>query len=221
MNLANLRNFSAALFDLDGVLIDSMRYHVQAWQEIFASYGITIHPREILQREGEKAGKTAFLLARKNGLHWTQEDLEEAVKAKRKIYQQQAPKGLRPVARNAVEACRKAGLKTAIVTGSVRYNLEAVLSDQELALFDTIVTADAVKLGKPDPEPYLKAAERLGLPPAQCLVVENAPLGIHSAKAAGMTCVAIETTLPREDLVEADRIILDLDHLEELTDLHP
>jgi beta-phosphoglucomutase len=210
------RSILAVIFDLDGVLIDSMRHHVQAWLEVFRSFGVEIEPREILLREGEKAGKTAALLARKHGLRWSQNDLEDAVKVKRGIYQVQAPKGLRPVAKAAVEACRRRGQKTAIVTGSVRMNLEAVLSPEELTLFDVIITAEDVKLGKPDPEPYRKAAKLLGVPPQRCLVIENAPMGIASAKAAGMFCVAIETTLPREELKKADLIITDLDKMVEL-----
>jgi beta-phosphoglucomutase len=216
-----LRAFSAVLFDLDGVLIDSMRFHVQAWLEVFKSCGVILDPREILLREGEKAGTTALLLAQKYGLNWTQSDLDAKVRAKREIYQRQAPRNMRPIARQLVEFCRGTGLKTAIVTGSVRANLQAVLSDQELKLFNVIVTAEEVKQGKPDPEPYLRAADLLQIPSHSCLVIENAPLGIRSAKAAGMTCVAIETTLSREDLEEADRVISDLDQLEELTDLHP
>ena len=81
-------------------------------------------------------------------------------------------------------------------------------------LFATIVTGEMVKLGKPHPAPYLKAAELLKLEPEQCLVVENAPLGIKSAKAAGMFCLAITTSLPKSYLKRADIIV---DRLEEIT----
>jgi beta-phosphoglucomutase len=221
VNLTNLRDYSAVIFDLDGVLIDSMRYHVQAWLDVFKMYGVEIQPRDILLREGEKAGKTAQLLAQRHDLQWSQEDLENALKIKREIYLRQAPRGLRPVALEAVEACRRIGLKTAIVTGSVRSNLETVFAATDMALFDVIITAGDVKIGKPDPEPYLRAAELLKLPPNKCLVVENAPMGIRSARTAGMTCVAIETTLPKDDLQEAHFIIPDLDKLDQLKNLPP
>jgi len=77
-----------------------------------------------------------------------------------------------------------------------------------------VVTGDSVKKGKPHPEPYLKAASVLGLRPKQCLVVENAPFGIASAKKAGMFCIAITTSLPRDYLKQADIIV---DRLEDIT----
>ena len=73
--------------------------------------------------------------------------------------------------------------------------------------FDTIVTGDLVKKGKPHPESFLKAAKSLNLKPFQCLVIENAPLGIKSAKAAGMYCLAITTSLPKAYLKEANTVV--------------
>jgi len=125
---------------------------------------------------------------------------------------------MRPVAKKAIETCRKMGLKTAIVTGSVRSNLEWTLSDEERAMFDVILSSEYYSKGKPHPEPYLNAARQLGFPPEACLVVENAPLGIQSAKAAGMFCVAITTTLPASDLKDADLVVPDIDRLKDYLD---
>lgn len=206
----------AVLFDLDGVLIDSMPHHVAAWQTIFSRLGVDI-PAEVLRRsEGEKAKITIRRLAEEHGLHLSDAQLEELVEKKRRIYRQNAPRGLRPAARRAVEGCRRQGLKTAIVTGSVRPNIEWTLSPDERQLFDVIISSEICENSKPYPEPYLAAAKRLSLAPVDCLVIENAPLGIRSAKAAGMTCVAITTTLPADELDGADLIIPDLDHLEDV-----
>ena len=208
----------AVLFDLDGVLIDSMPHHVAAWQTIFSQFGVDI-PAEVLRRsEGEKAKITIRRLAEEHGLHFSDAQLEELVEKKRRIYRQSAPRGLRPAARCAVEDCRRQGLKTAIVTGSVRPNIEWTLSLDERQLFDVIISSEICENSKPYPEPYLNAAERLSLAPADCLVIENAPLGIRSAKAAGMTCLAITTTLPADELDGADLIIPDLDHLVDMID---
>ena len=132
------------------------------------------------------------------------------------LYRRNAPRGMRPIARQVLGLCREKGVKTAIVTGSIRGNLEWTLSAEERAQFDFILSAEFYTNGKPHPEPYLKAIKYLHLSPEQCLVIENAPLGIRSAKAAGITCIAITTTLPAEELHEADLIIPDLDHLESL-----
>lgn len=218
MTEAKLKKLKAVLFDLDGVLIDSMPYHVAAWQKVLASLGMNI-PGEILRRsEGEKAKITIKRLAKEHGLEFSDQRLEELVEKKRRIYRQNAPRGLRPLARSTVDLCHLRGLKTAIVTGSVRPNLEWTLSAEERNLFDLILSSEYYHQGKPHPEPYLNAARQLDLRPEECLVVENAPLGIRSAKAAGMLCVAVTTTLPQEELKEADWIIADLDQLKDLLD---
>jgi beta-phosphoglucomutase-like phosphatase (HAD superfamily) len=80
-------------------------------------------------------------------------------------------------------------------------------------LFETVVTAEDTARGKPDPEPYRLAAQRLGVAPSECLGVENAPLGVQSAKAAGMLCAALETTLPASRLGGADFVFHDVEAL--------
>jgi beta-phosphoglucomutase len=204
------------LFDLDGVLIDSMPHHVSAWKEVFAEYGVDLPSIQLRRSEGEKAKLTMMRLAEEYSLNWTEELVDKLIEKKRKIYRQSAPQGMRSIARKILDLCRNSGLKTAIVTGSVRNNLEWTLSEKERSLFDFILSSEFYAIGKPHPEPYLKATKYLHLSPEQCLVIENAPLGIRSAKAAGMTCIAIMTTLPEEELREADLIIPDLELLEPL-----
>lgn len=218
MKTARFNSVKALLFDMDGVLIDSMPYHVSAWQQIFAQHGVEI-PSEVLRRsEGEKAKITIKKLARKHGIDWSDDQLDQLVEKKRRIYRQSAPRGLRPLARMVLDYCRSHNLKTAIVTGSVRPNLEWTLSPEERGLFNVIISSEQYKQGKPHPEPFLKAAEELKIDPADCLVIENAPLGIQSAKAAGMKCLAIATTLPPEDLTDADLVVPDLDRLPDMLD---
>lgn len=94
--------------------------------------------------------------------------------------------------------------------------LKKILPDRIQSLFDTIVTGDLVKKGKPHPDPFLKAAADLGLKPSQCLFIENASLGIRLAKAAKMFCAAITTSLPKEYLQMADVVV---DKLEDITGL--
>jgi beta-phosphoglucomutase len=218
MNLP-LKNFKAVLFDLDGVLIDSMPYHVSAWQQIFEEHGIKVSAEVFQLAEGEKATHTIRKLAAKHNLDWSDDALKDLIDRKRSIYRQNAPRGMRSEARRAVDFCRSNGLKTAIVTGSVQSNLQWTLSDEERAQFDFVLSSEFYQRGKPDPEPYLNAARALNVQPQECLVVENAPLGIRSAKAAEMICVAITTTLPEKELHEADFVISDVDQLETLLQL--
>lgn len=216
MKTVDLAHIKAVLFDLDGVLIDSMPHHVRAWQTVLSEFGIFVSEERLRRHEGEKAKVTIGRIAREHGLDFSDEKLEELVEKKRQIYRKTAPRGMTPTARQTVDTLRECGYETAIVTGSVRPNLEWALSEEERNLFKVIITSEACTNGKPHPEPYLKAAKNLELAAENCLVIENAPLGIQSAKAAGMTCIALTTTLPAEELSQADQIIPDLRSLADL-----
>jgi beta-phosphoglucomutase len=104
-------------------------------------------------------------------------------------------------------------VRIGLVTGASRNRIEATLEQKLKSYFDIIVTSDEVKNGKPHPEPYLKAITKLGCNPTNTIVVENAKLGIRSAKSAGCFCLAIETTLGREFLIEADAVFSDHQHI--------
>jgi len=109
---------------------------------------------------------------------------------------------------------KKNGHILGLVTGTPSQELKRILPRRVLRIFDGIISGDHVKKGKPHPEPYLKAAKTLGVYPKACLVVENAPYGIESAKRAGMFCIAITTSLPKEYLAKADLVV---DKLEEIS----
>ena len=111
---------------------------------------------------------------------------------------------------------KEKGYKLGLVTGTNSSRVRKILTAGLLELFDSIVTGDDVKKGKPHPEPYLNAAKMLGVAPGKCVVIENAPYGIESAKRADMFCVAITTSLPIEYLKRADKII---DKLEQLSSI--
>jgi beta-phosphoglucomutase len=198
----------AVLFDLDGVLIDSMPIHEQAWRQVLNEIGIQLDPLYIRLHEGEKAEATVRELLREHGRKMSDSEVSALIERKRGLYRKTAPHGLIPGARRTVEKLRAAGIRCGIVTGSVRSNMASVLTEEEIALFDPVVSAEMYNRGKPHAEPYLRGLELLGLPAQECLVVENAPRGIQSAKAAGIKVAALTLTLPRQYLTEAD-IILD------------
>jgi beta-phosphoglucomutase len=103
----------------------------------------------------------------------------------------------------------------AIVTGTARHELEVTLPQEILCYFEVVVTGDEVKRGKPDPEPYLTALSKLGVSSDRALVVENAPLGVRAAKAAGICCFAVETSMQCPRLVGAERSFADIISLSE------
>lgn len=197
----------AVFFDFDGTLIDSMPAHVSAWSEILKGIGIDLEDKYFEMHEGEKAEDTIDVLLREHGIQMSAAERDELIERKRALYRTRAPQGLIPEARALVDELRERGIFCDIVTGSVKRNMTAVLSDEELGLFRNIITPDDYQRGKPQPDPYLTAVKASGLLPEACLVLENAPLGIKSAKAAGLFTLAITTTLPAYVLNEADKVI--------------
>ena len=200
----------AVLFDLDGVLLDSMPYHCKAWQQVFARLGVDIQPEEIYSREGTRTAELARALVKDHGLELDEEAILHLIDEKSKVYNAISRAELMPGAVDLLEKLKRRGLLTAIVTSTFRENLEKILPPEFLRQFEAIVTGEDVSIGKPHPRPYLLAAERLEKEPARCVAVENAPLGVKSAHAAGMPCVAITSTQSADKLREADWIFADL-----------
>lgn len=203
------------LFDYDGVLIQSHPYHVQAWRGEFAASGfdVEVADEDILLYEGSMAINIGRRLFKKFGVAVTEAQLTAFTKRKqaryREITRATVMKGVPEFVRYLVEQDVRVG----IVTGTSLLNIKKSLPDELVELFNGIVTSESVKLGKPHPEPYLMGAEKLGVPASKCLVVENAPLGIQSGKAAGMKVVALQTTLAREKLKGADLYFKDISEL--------
>jgi len=197
----------AVFFDLDGTLIDSMPAHVKAWQTILRDVGIEMDELFIKMAEGEKADDTLKRLRQDFGLKATDEDLQQLLARKRTLYWTLAPRGMIPEARELVlELCAR-GVQCDIVTGSVRSNMDGVVPEEDVARFTHIVTPGEYTHGKPDPDPYLTALRRSGFAAEECMVLENAPLGIRSARAAGLLTLAITTTLLADYLTEANVVI--------------
>ncbi|MBK6766320.1 MAG: HAD family phosphatase [bacterium] len=197
----------AVFFDFDGTLIDSMPAHVIAWERILGDIGIRLDDLYFQLNEGERAEDTIARLLAERGYTYTERQRFELIERKRALYRSHAPKGLIHEARALVLELRNRGIACDIVTGSIRSNMDAVLSREEFALFRHIITPDEYGKGKPAPDPFLKALGMSGRSAAECVVLENAPLGVKSAKAAGLRTAAITTTLPPSYLSEADHVI--------------
>lgn len=194
----------AVILDMDGVVLDSMPKHLQTWQETLAPLGARVTAADLYPLEGVPTERTAKLLTEKLlGEACSEEEALRLAAQKRALFDELEPApvtGMLPL----VYDLHGRGFRLALVTGSAHSVVDGALGPTGvIPLFDAIVTGDQVAQGKPDPEPYRTAAERLSLSPGECLVVENAPLGIRSAKAAGMACVALATTLPPSRLAAA------------------
>ncbi|MGA9139960.1 MAG: HAD family phosphatase [Methanocella sp.] len=206
-----ITRYRAALFDMDGVVTDTMPIHLKAWQEAFKPYGVEVEKMDVYLREGMQSRAMAGEIAREKGREPDDEDLKKIVEEKGRIFDREASVHARAYdgAAETLKMLRNNGLKTALVTGSRSESARKVLKAAGVeGLFDIMVTGDDTEKGKPDPEPYLKAIEKAGVNRLDCIVVENAPLGIKSAKAAGVDYViAVATSLGSDYLKEADDVI--------------
>ena len=205
----------ALLFDFDGVLVKSMEDHYQGWKMALAEYGIEMTPEELYMMEGQGVKAVASQLTRKYNL--PAEETSKIVEKKRQYYDQIKKIEFYPNLIDVLQWAQEKDLKMAVVTGGNRNRVQETLDNFGLSdFFQAIITSDDVANTKPSPEPYLRAAERLSVKPEDCVVIENAPLGIRSGRAAGMKVVAIATTLNPHHLKDADVVVNDFKELLEV-----
>ena len=197
----------AVIFDMDGVLTDSEPLINAAAMEMFREKGLAVRPEDFIPFVG--AGENRYIggVAEKYNFPL---DILAAKKRTYEIYLDLVPKRLEafPGAQPVVNACRLAGLRTAVASSADRIKIEANLRRIGLPpeSWDAIVTGEDVARTKPNPDIFLAAARLLNLTPNECAVVEDAPNGIQAAKAAGMRCIAVAQTFPAAKLTAADLI---------------
>ena len=202
-------SLEAILFDMDWVLVDSMSYHMQSWKQLLENKGIYITEQFIYEHEGAMGVDIIQNLFQKTGLPVDEDQIMEIYDQQNRIFREDYLGKVRlyPETLTLIDGFQERGLRLGLVTSSRMNLVEQIWEDHHcLNRFDTIVTADDVTRFKPNPDPYLKALEKLKQEPEGCLVVENAPAGIQSAKAAGLTCYAVASTLPPPYLQASDRI---------------
>lgn len=187
---------------MDGVLYDSMPYHVRAWHQMMSEQGISTEPDEFFLYEGMTGAATIDLIfMRELHRHATEREKHDLYKRKSEIFAGFGKKRPMPYADRMTRGLHDAGLATVLVTGSGQSTLLNSLDADYPGIFpvDRRVTAKDVEHGKPDPEPYLRGAEKAGVKSEECIVVENAPLGVRAGKAAGCFTVAVTTgPIPRD-----------------------
>jgi beta-phosphoglucomutase len=206
----------AVFFDLDGVIADTLHYHYLAWDKMFLELGGSVSEHSVLLHEGRASREILPTFLEEAGVALPQEQHEEFIDRKREYYRSIVKMTYFPHVFEVIAEIRRRGFHTALVTASSKTNMEAALPDDKRTLFDFLITGDEVQRAKPNPDPYLAPMHHMNLTPEVCVVVENAPLGIESAKNAGMTCIAVETTLGREYLGQADHVIHEIRELLDL-----
>ncbi|WP_307865118.1 HAD family hydrolase [Myceligenerans salitolerans] len=186
----------AVLFDMDGTLVDTEPYWIAAEHELTAAHGVTWTHEDALRLVGQQLIVSAGVL-RAAGVPMEPVDIVTWLIGRvQDRLADEVP--WRPGVLPLLADLNAAGVPCAIVTMSYRNLAEAVAAGAPDGTFTTIVAGDEVTQGKPAPEPYLTAAERLGVDPADCVAVEDSPVGITSALASGASTLGVEAVLPVE-----------------------
>jgi HAD superfamily hydrolase (TIGR01509 family) len=188
-------DFRAYLFDCDGTVVDSMPLHYKAWKEALAECNCD-YPEELFYAWGGKPVRE--IIADLNKMQGLNMPVESVAERKEALYLKQLPE-LKTIAEVAeVIEAEHGRIPFAVVSGSRRDSVVGSLTTvQLLDKFDAIVTAEDYKNAKPAPDPFLIAAEKLGIAPGDCLVFEDTALGIQSATAAGMASVLVPFIMHR------------------------
>ncbi len=213
-SLLNQHQIQAAIFDLDGTLLDNNSYHLKSWLKYLEEKQIDISEEEFGKNISGRTNKDAveYIFGRKmsdeEAMHYTLE--KEAVY--RKLYAPfiQPVKGLISL----LDFFKERSVKMAIATSGIQPNIDFMFNHVPIRkYFDEVVNSAHIRHGKPDPEIYLTTAKWIGIAPARCIVFEDSFPGIASGKSAGMYVVAITTTHTRSELSGADIVIDDFSEL--------
>ena len=204
----------AIIWDMDGVIVDTGPYHLSAWQEVFRKRGIKFTKEDFLRNFGRK---NDTIIRDTLGEQIAQDEIDSIAQEKEETFRRLGGQKITtfPGAVELIKSLRKHRFKMAIASSTTMENIRLITGSLGIDnCFQSIVTGQDVTEGKPSPQSFLLAAQRLGVEPKNCIVIEDSVAGVTAAKRAGMRCLAITNTHPRERLAEADLIV---DTLEAVT----
>jgi beta-phosphoglucomutase family hydrolase len=204
----------AVIWDMDGVIADTAPYHLQAWQEVFRRRGVRYTEDDFKRNFGKRNDS---IIRSVLGSRVPLAEMEAIAAEKEELFRRWAGSRIRPLpgAIELMQALREHGFAQAMGSSAPLENIELVTRRLGIAgFFRVIVSGREVTEGKPSPQVFLRAAERLGARPEDCVVIEDAVAGVSAAKRAGMSCIAVTSTNSRDKLSGADLIV---DTLEEIT----
>jgi HAD superfamily hydrolase (TIGR01509 family) len=181
---------AAVLFDMDGTIVDTEPYWIAAEYELVESFGGTWSREHATNLVGSALLRAAAYIREHGGVQLEPEAIVAGLE-NRVVEQMDAATPWRPGARELLGALSQERVPCGLVTMSYRRLAETVIEQLHTGTFTTVVTGDQVTDGKPHPEPYLLAAERLRVDPAHCVAIEDSPTGVASAEAAGCVVIAV------------------------------
>lgn len=203
----------AVLWDWDGTLVDSGEYHWLAWREALTPEGYDLTYEGFVSSFGQR---NAGILRGYLGQNLSDSEVERICAVKEVHFRHLAKsRGIQllPGVHRWLAHLRSEGWRQAIASSAPRLNIEMILEMLDLTqYFDALVSAEDVQRGKPDPQVFLVAAERVAVPPARCIVVEDTPVGVESAHRAGMRVMGVRST---HATLEADCTVQTLEDLPE------
>lgn len=192
---------------MNGTMIDDMPYHIKAWHQILNGLGAGISMERMKE---ECYGKNDELLERIFPGRFSMSEKKEMSWEKEKAYQQ----AFRPYLKlldglpELLKEAKRQGIRMAIGSAAIMFNIDFVIDELNIrSYFDALISADEVKVSKPDPETFLLCAERLGVAPQNCLVFEDSPKGVDAARRAGMDCAVITTLHDKEEFEGLNNVI--------------
>ena len=200
----------AVIFDLDGTLIDNNAYHLKTWKIYLKKIGLDISEEAYRKNINGRTNKDALEYI----YHKKMTDEEAMVYAleKEALYREIYKSDIKPVEGllDLLEVIQSRNIPMAIATSGIQVNIDFMFDHIPIKkYFSEVVNSSHISKGKPDPEIYLKTASLLNIEPENCLVFEDAVVGVKAARAAGMKVIAITTTQSSEELKDADMIIRD------------
>ena len=217
----NKINLKAVLFDMDGVLFDSMKNHAKAWNKAMDMYDMNLSEEEAYMHEGRTGASTINIVsARERGYEASEDEIKKIYQTKSDIFNSLPKAEPMQGTYTLLQEIKNSGLQPVLVTGSGQLSLIDNLNHHFPGIFqkEYMVTAYDVKFGKPSPEPYLMGLKKAGIEPNEAVVVENAPLGVKAGVAAGIFTIAVNTgPLPDNALLDEGANLL-FNSMQELAD---
>jgi len=199
---------------MDGVITNTMPDHYHSWKIILKEEGLHVTYEDIYKREGQPGISSVRELSLEYQIAIDEKKAAQILRKKENLFKKIVKTRFITGARNFLKHLHRNNMRLALVTGTSRHELHRILPASLRDLFSVIVTGNDVKHGKPHPEPYLRSLKGLKIKPSEAVVIENAPFGIRSAKRAGLKCLALETSLPKKYLSEADAVFSSIKELQ-------
>jgi HAD superfamily hydrolase (TIGR01509 family) len=211
------RSRRTILWDMDGVIADSASFHFAAWQEVFRRRGIGFTKDDFTRLFGTR---NDFIIRTITGKDIREEGVRLILEEKEKLFREKARGKLKPFpgVMKLLNSIRQGNFRSAITSSAPTDNIDFTCDELNIRpYFMSIVSGKEVPASKPSPQIFLLAAQKLGAEPRDCVVIEDSPLGVEAAKAAGMRCLAVTNTHPSKELEKADKVVNSLDEVDLIT----